>query len=58
MLSLALIRNAMTKAITSITGVRKIMRMHIWNVICKVATSEVRRVTIEEVENLSILEKS
>ena len=51
-------RNAITSAITTITGVRKIIRMDIWKVICRLATSEVRRVTMEAEENLSILEKS
>ena len=34
-----------------------VIRIIIWKVICRLATSEVRRVTMEAEENLSMLEK-
>ena len=48
---------AETMARISIMGQRIAMRISIWKVICKLATSEVRRVTMEAVENLSMLAK-
>ena len=42
---------------TSIIGQRTAMRIIIWKVICRLATSEVSRVTMEALENLSMLEK-
>ena len=50
--------NALTVARISIMGQRMAMRIIIWKDIWILATSEVRRVTMLEVENLSILEKS
>ena len=41
-----------------IIGQRIAIRMHIWKAICSMATSEVSLVTMEDVESLSILEKS
>ena len=49
---------AIMRAMISIMGQRMAIRIIIWKVICKLATSVVSRVTMEEVENLSILEKS
>ena len=48
---------AETSARISIMGQRMAIRIIIWKVFCNVATSEVSRVTMEAVENLSILEK-
>ena len=56
-LSRRLMFMAETKAKISIMGLRTAMRISIWKVICRFATSEVSRVTMEAVENLSILEK-
>ena len=50
-------RKAMISAMISITTQRMVMRMTIWKVICSCATSEVKRVTMEEEENLSMLLK-
>ena len=46
-----------TMARISIMGHRIAMRMHIWKAICRFATSEVSRVTMEAEENLSMLAK-
>ena len=51
------IRRAEISARTSIMGQRMAMRMDIWKVICRLATSDVNRVTMEADENLSMLEK-
>ena len=56
-LSFALMRMAETSASTSIMGQRMAMRIIIWKAIWMFATSEVSRVTMEAVENLSMLEK-
>ena len=48
---------AETSARISVMGQRMAIRIIIWKVFCNVATSEVSRVTMEAVENLSILEK-
>ena len=56
--SRGLIPIAITRAITSIIGQRMAIRIIIWKVICRLATSVVSRVMMEEVENLSMLEKS
>ena len=41
----------------SIIPQRMAMRMITWNAFCRLATSVVRRVTMEEEENLSMLAK-
>ena len=56
-LSRTLIPMADTRARISIMGQRMAIRIIIWKVICRFATSEVRRVTMEAVENLSMLRK-
>ena len=56
-LSRTLMPMAETSARISIMGQRMAIRIIIWKVFCNVATSEVSRVTMEAVENLSILEK-
>ena len=56
-LSRTLMPMAETSARISIMGQRMAMRIIIWKVFCRVATSEVSRVTMDAVENLSMLEK-
>ena len=56
-LSFTLMRMAEISASTSIIGQRMAMRIIIWKAIWILATSEVSRVTMEAVENLSMLEK-
>ena len=53
---LALLRNAMTSANTSVHGERKAMRVSIMNACCTFVTSVVMRVTRPAVENLSMFE--
>ena len=50
-------RRAEIRARVSIMGQRIAMRIIIWKVICRLATSEVRRVTMDAEENLSMLLK-
>ena len=57
MLSLVLMRMAENMARISIMGLRKAMRIIIWKVICRFATSDVSRVTMDAVENRSMFEK-
>ena len=49
--------SAITMEKISVMGERTAMRMIIWKAFCTLVTSVVRRVMIEEVLNLSILEK-
>ena len=55
--SCGLMRKAITKEKTSITGARKSMRLRIWKAICTLVTSVVMRVTRLAVEKRSMLEK-
>ena len=56
-LSLGDIRRAEIRAMTSIMGHRTAIRISIWKVICRFATSEVSRVTMDALVNLSMLLK-